>query len=40
MNEAQRNYITTENELLAVAYASDKFRAYLVESGIIIFIDH
>ena len=29
LNEAQRNYTTTEKELLAVVYALDKFRAYL-----------
>ena len=40
LNEAQRNYTTTENELLAVVYALDKFRAYLVGSNIIIFTDH
>ena len=40
LDEAQRNYITTEKELLAVVYALDKFRAYLVGSNIIIFTDH
>ena len=40
MNEAQRNYTSTEKELLAVVYALDKFRAYLVRSDIIIFTDH
>ena len=35
-----KNYITTEKELLAVVYALDKFRAYLVGSDIIIFTDH
>ena len=40
MNEAQRNYTTTEKELLAVVYALDKFRAYLVGSDIVIFTDH
>ena len=40
LNEAQRNYTTTEKELLAVVYALDKFRAYLVGSDIIIFTDH
>ena len=40
LNEAQRNYTTTENELLAVVYALEKFRAYLVGSDIIIFTDH
>ena len=40
LNEAQRNYTTTKKELLEVVYALDKFRAYLVGSDIIIFIDH
>ena len=40
LNEAQRNYTTTEKELLAIVYALDKFRAYLVGSIIIIFTDH
>ena len=40
LNEAQRNYTTTETELLVVVYALDKFRAYLVGSNIIIFTDH
>ena len=40
LNEAQRIYTTTEKELLAVVYALDKFRAYLVESDIVIFTDH
>ena len=40
LNEAQRNYTTTEKELLAVVYALDKFRAYLIESDIIIFTYH
>ena len=40
LNKAQRNYTTTEKELLAVVYALDKFRAYLVGSFIVIFTDH
>ena len=40
LNEAQRNYTTTENELLAIVYALDKFRAYFVGLFIVIFIDH
>ena len=40
LNEAKRNYTTTEKELLEVVYALDKFRAYLVGSDIIIFTNH
>ena len=40
LNEAQRNYTTTEKELLAVVYALNKFRVYLVGSDIIIFTNH
>ena len=40
LNEAHRNYTTTEKEPLAVVYSLDKFRAYLVGSDIIIFTDH
>ena len=40
LNEAQRNYTTTEKELLAVVYALDKFRSYLIRSDIVIFTDH
>ena len=40
LNEAQRNYTTTEKELRAVVYALDKFQAYLVGSDIIVFTDH
>ena len=40
LNEAQRNYTTIEKELLAMVYALDKFRAYLVGSHIIIFTNH
>ncbi|RVW18573.1 Retrovirus-related Pol polyprotein from transposon opus [Vitis vinifera] len=34
LNEAQRNYTTTEKELLAVVFALDKFRAYLSKKGV------
>ncbi|WKA03598.1 hypothetical protein VitviT2T_021698 [Vitis vinifera] len=40
LNEAQRNYITIEKELLAVVFALNKFCAYLVGSFIIVFIDY
>ena len=40
LNEAQRNYTTIKKEPLAVVYALDKFRAYLVGSDIVIFTDH
>ncbi|RVW68498.1 Retrovirus-related Pol polyprotein from transposon 17.6 [Vitis vinifera] len=40
LNEAQRNYTTTKKELLAVVFALDKFRAYLVGSFIVVFTYH
>ncbi|XP_071917979.1 uncharacterized protein [Coffea arabica] len=40
LNEAQLNYATTEKELLAVIFALDKFRSYLVGSKVIIYTDH
>jgi hypothetical protein len=36
----QLNYATTEKELLAVVFAIDKFRSYLVGAKVIIYIDH
>nr|XP_027062041.1 uncharacterized protein LOC113688428 [Coffea arabica] len=40
LNETQVNYATTEKELLAVIFALDKFRSYLVGSKVIIYTDH
>ncbi|XP_061336688.1 uncharacterized protein LOC133283794 [Gastrolobium bilobum] len=40
LNEAQLNYTTTEKELLAVIYAFDKFRTYLLGSKVIVYTDH
>ena len=40
LNEAQINYATTEKELLAVVYALEKFRSYLIGSKIVVFSDH
>ena len=34
------NYATTEKELLAVVFAFDKFKAYLIDSKVIVWIDH
>ena len=40
LNNPQRNYTTTEKELLAVVFALDKLCAYLVGSFIVVFTDH
>ncbi|KAK1419647.1 hypothetical protein QVD17_28881 [Tagetes erecta] len=40
LNEAQESYTTTEKELLAVVFAFDKFRSYLVLSKTIVYTDH
>ncbi|GJY60365.1 reverse transcriptase domain-containing protein [Tanacetum coccineum] len=40
LNNAQQNYTVTEKELLATVFAFDKFRAYLVLSKTVIFMDH
>ena len=40
LNDAQLNYATTEKELLAVVFAFDKFRPYLIGNKVIVFIDH
>ena len=34
------NYATTEKELLAVVFAMDKFRSYLVSAKVIVYKDH
>jgi len=36
----QLNYATTEKELLAVVFAMDKFRSYLVGAKVIVYTDH
>jgi hypothetical protein len=38
--DAQVNYTTMEKELLAVVFALDKFRSYLLGSKVIIYSDH
>jgi hypothetical protein len=40
LNDAQLNYSTTEKELLAVIFALEKFRSYLIGSKFIVFIEH
>ena len=36
----QLNYATTEKELLAVVFAMDKFRSYLIGAKVIVYTDH
>ncbi|CAN6447629.1 unnamed protein product [Victoria cruziana] len=38
--DAQLNYTTTEKELLAVVFALEKFRSYVLGSRVIIYTDH
>ncbi|KAM1690652.1 hypothetical protein ACFXTN_029539 [Malus domestica] len=40
LNDDQLNYSTTEKELLAVVFALDKFRSYLIGTKVIVFTDH
>ncbi|GKB20645.1 reverse transcriptase domain-containing protein [Tanacetum coccineum] len=40
MTEAQIHYTTTEKEMLAVVYAFEKFRPYLVLSKSVVYTDH
>ncbi|KAL4347916.1 hypothetical protein GQ457_17G008280 [Hibiscus cannabinus] len=40
LNDAQVNYTTTENEMLAVIFAFDKFRSYLIGTKVTVYSDH
>ncbi|GKA56656.1 reverse transcriptase domain-containing protein [Tanacetum coccineum] len=40
ITEAETNYITTEKEMLAVVYAFEKFRSYLIMNKSIVYTDH
>ncbi|CAO2822820.1 unnamed protein product [Amaranthus hypochondriacus] len=40
LDSAQMNYATTEKELLAVVFAMEKFRSYLIGSKVIVHTDH
>ena len=39
-NETQENYSTTEKKMLAIVFACDKFRPYILGSHVIIHTDH
>nr|GFC86248.1 reverse transcriptase domain-containing protein [Tanacetum cinerariifolium] len=40
MNQAETNYTTTEKEMLAVVYAFEKFRSYLIMNRSIVYTEH
>ena len=40
LNDAQLNYATTEKELLAIVFAFDKFRPYLIGNKVVMHTDH
>ena len=40
LNDAQLNYETTEKECLAIVFAFDKFRSYLIANRVIVHTDH
>ena len=40
LNDAQLNFTTTEKEFLAVVFALEKFRSYLVGTHTIVYTDH
>ena len=40
LDETRQNHTTTEKELLAVVYAMEKFRPYLLCFKVIVYIDH
>ncbi|CAN6579312.1 unnamed protein product [Malus baccata var. baccata] len=40
LNDAQLNYSTTEKERLAIVFALDKFRSYLLGTKVIVYSDH
>nr|GFB78597.1 reverse transcriptase domain-containing protein [Tanacetum cinerariifolium] len=40
MNQVETNYTTTEKEMLAVVYAFEKFRSYLIMNKSIVYTDH
>jgi hypothetical protein len=40
LSEPQLNYVTTKKDLLAVVFAIEKFRSYLVGANVIVYTDH
>ncbi|XP_062075473.1 uncharacterized protein LOC133779536 [Humulus lupulus] len=40
LNDAKINYATTEKELLAIVFAFDKFRPYLIGNKVVVYTDH
>nr|GFB23099.1 reverse transcriptase domain-containing protein [Tanacetum cinerariifolium] len=40
MNQGETNYTTTEKEMLAVVYAFEKFRSYLIINKSFVYTDH
>jgi hypothetical protein len=40
LDAAQKNYATIEKEFLAIVFACDKFRPYIVDSKVTIHTDH
>ncbi|GJT60881.1 reverse transcriptase domain-containing protein [Tanacetum coccineum] len=40
INKAETNYTTTKKEMLAVVYAFEKFRSYLIMNKSVVYTDH
>ena len=40
LDAAQANYTITNNEMLALVFAFDNFRSYLVGTKVIVYTDH
>jgi hypothetical protein len=40
LNSAKRNYTTTEREALAMVYALNKYRHYLLGNKFVFYVDH
>jgi hypothetical protein len=40
LHATQKNYATTEKDFLAIVFACDKFRTYIVDSKVTIHTDH